>query len=72
MRGAIKWTRTEDKLDHAIQSLEKLVLDKDATHAAMIAQMKEDRTDMQAQLREDRTATNRRLEWLEHEMHGKR
>lgn len=53
-RGIVKWTRTEDKLDHLIEDVEKLVRDKDATHSAMIQQM----TD-------DRKATDTRLRWLE-------
>lgn len=53
-RGAIKWTRTEDKLDHAVSEIHELVESKDKVHAAMFEQM-----------RADREATNRRLEWLE-------
>jgi hypothetical protein len=54
LRGAIKWTRVEDKLDQAIIRLETLVRDKDATHAVMVQQMTE-----------DRKATDQRLRWLE-------
>lgn len=54
VRGAIKWTRVEDKLDRAVGDLHALVADKDRVHAEMISQM-----------REDRAATNTRLRWLE-------
>lgn len=53
-RGIVKWTRTEDKLDHLIEDVGKLVKDKDETHSAIIKQM----TD-------DRKATDTRLRWLE-------
>ena len=53
-RGAVKWTRTEDKLDHAVGTLERIVQDKDRVHAAMMDQM-----------RADREATDRRLRYIE-------
>lgn len=54
MRGVLRLSRNELKLDALITSVEKLVIDKDKTHQVMLDQM-----------REDRTATNRRLEHLE-------
>ena len=54
IRGAIKWTRVETKLDQAIARLDDIVRDKDETHRVMIQQM----TD-------DRKATDQRLRWLE-------
>lgn len=54
VRGAIKWSVVESKLDHAIGKLEEIVRDKDVTHKAMFQQM----TD-------DRRATDQRLRWLE-------
>lgn len=54
MRGVVRLSRNEQKLDTLIKSVEKLVIDKDKTHQAMLEQM-----------REDRSATNRRLEYLE-------
>lgn len=53
-RGIVKWTRTEDKLDHLITDVEKLIQDKDNTHQAMLRQMAD-----------DRKATDSRLRWLE-------
>jgi hypothetical protein len=53
-RGIVKWTRTEDKLDHLIEDVDTLIKDKERTHQAMLQQM----TD-------DRRATDRRLRWLE-------
>lgn len=54
IRGAIKWTRVEDKLTQAISRLDDLVRDKETTHAAMLQQMSD-----------DRKATDLRLRWLE-------
>jgi len=54
VRGAVKWTRVEAKLDHAIDNLTHIAEDKDRVHNEIYAQM-----------REDRKATDRRLRWLE-------
>lgn len=54
IRGIVKWTRTEDKLNTLMRDVSQLVEDKDKTHTEILAQM-----------REDRNATNRRLRWLE-------
>lgn len=54
IRGIVKWTRVEDKLDELVKDMSQLIKDKDATHEAMLRQM----TD-------DRSATDRRLRWLE-------
>lgn len=54
VRGAIKWTRVESKIDHAISELGSIVADKDRVHQEIYTQM-----------REDRAATDRRLRWLE-------
>jgi len=54
IRGAIKWTRVEAKLDHAVTALNSIVADKDKVHTEIFTQM-----------REDREATNKRLRWLE-------
>jgi uncharacterized membrane protein YhiD involved in acid resistance len=53
-RIAIKWTKTEDKLDTIAVDLKKIVEDKDRVHQEITQQM----TD-------DRKATDRRLRWLE-------
>lgn len=53
-RGAVKWTRVEDKLDGVIRNVADLVRNEDKIHQTMIDQMKE-----------DRRATNERLTWLE-------
>lgn len=54
IRGAIKWTRVESKLDHAIEELKRISADKDKIH-----------TEIYSQMTQDREATNRRLRWLE-------
>lgn len=54
IKGAIKWTRVETKLDQAISRLDTIVRDKDQTHSVMVQQMTE-----------DRKATDQRLRWLE-------
>lgn len=54
IRGAVKWTRTEDKLGTLIENVGKLVDDKDRAHHEMLEQM-----------RTDREATNTRLRYLE-------
>jgi uncharacterized membrane protein YbaN (DUF454 family) len=54
IRGAIKWTRTEAKLDTLITRVGELVRDKDKVHTEIFSQM-----------REDRLATNQRLTYLE-------
>lgn len=54
IRGIVKWTRVEDKLDELVKDMGQLIKDKDATHEAMLKQM----TD-------DRSVTDRRLRWLE-------
>lgn len=53
-RGAVKWTRTEDRLENLMTAVGKLVDDKDKVHAAMLEQMSQ-----------DRAATDRRLRYIE-------
>lgn len=55
IRGAIKWTRVEVKLDTVVDKMEELVHDKDKIHNELYSQMKS-----------DREATNARLTYLEH------
>lgn len=54
IRGAVKWTRVESKLESIVEKLGEIVADKDKIHAELIAQM-----------RDDRRATDERLRWLE-------
>ena len=54
IRGAIKWTRTEDRLCELVKDVRELVDSKERVHSEMYAQM-----------REDRAATDRRLRFLE-------
>lgn len=54
IRGVVKWTRVESKLDGVTDDMKELVRDKDAVHLEITNQM-----------REDRRATDRRLRWLE-------
>ncbi len=54
VRGAVKWTRTEDKLGDLVGDVRELITDKDRAHGEMLEQM-----------RLDREATNTRLRYLE-------
>lgn len=54
IRGIVKWTRVEDKLDELVKDMGQLIRDKDETHNAIIKQMGD-----------DRRATDKRLRWLE-------
>lgn len=54
IRGAVKWTRTEDQLGHLVDRVGDLVNDKDQVHHEILEQM-----------RLDREATNTRLRYLE-------
>lgn len=61
VRGAIKWTRIEGKIDAANEKIDRtqtelahFVADKERAHTLIYEQMKD-----------DREATNRRLRWLE-------
>lgn len=54
IRGAIKWTRTEDKLSTLIEDFREMMTDKDKMHGEILEQM-----------RVDREATDRRLRFIE-------
>lgn len=54
IRGAVKWTRTEDKLGELVDDVRQLVADKDKVHAEILEQM-----------RLDRDNTDRRLRFIE-------
>jgi len=54
IRGAVKWTRTEDKLGMLVDDVRQLVADKDKVHAEILEQM-----------RLDRDNTDRRLRFIE-------
>lgn len=54
IRGAIKWTRTEDKLSTLVDDIHEMVLGSEKIHAAMYEQM-----------REDRSVTDKRLRFIE-------
>ena len=54
VRGAIKWTRTEDKLSVLVDDVRELIDEKDKVHAELLEQM-----------RYDRDATDRRLRFVE-------
>lgn len=54
IRGAVKWTRVESKLEVIANRLGELVADQDRMHTALVEQM-----------RDDRRATDERLRWLE-------
>lgn len=54
IRGAVKWTRTEDRLATLVDDVRELISDKDRTHQEILEQM-----------RVDRDATDRRLRYIE-------
>lgn len=54
IRGAVKWTRTEDKLSVLVDDVRQLMTDKDKVHSEILEQM-----------RMDRDATDRRLRYIE-------
>lgn len=54
VRGAIKWTKVEDKLGTLIDQMKIMVMDKEKTHREMLETM-----------RLDREATDRRLRYIE-------
>ena len=54
IRGAVKWTRTEDKLGMLVDDVRQLVADKDKVHSEILEQM-----------RVDRENTDRRLRFIE-------
>lgn len=54
IRGIVKWTRVEDKLNELVADMKELVEAKDRTHAEMIRTMAN-----------DRAANDSRLRWLE-------
>jgi hypothetical protein len=54
IRFIVKWTQLESKLDEVTRGLKYIVEGSDKTHAALYAQMAD-----------DRAATDRRLRWLE-------
>jgi hypothetical protein len=54
VRGAVRWTRVEDRLTDFGGDLTRLVQDEERTHRELVEQM-----------REDRKATNERLTYLE-------
>lgn len=54
VRGVVKWTRIEGKVDALAVDLKEFMMDKEKAHTLIYSQMKD-----------DRDATNRRLRWLE-------
>lgn len=54
VRGTVKWTRTEDKLTQLVDSIGRLVSDKDKVHTEILEQM-----------RVDRESTDKRLRFIE-------
>ena len=54
VRGAVKWTRTEDRLAELVADVRELIADKDRMQEQVLEQM-----------RTDREATDRRLRYLE-------
>lgn len=54
IRGAVKWTRTEDKLAELVGDVRQLIADKDKVHGEILEQM-----------RVDRDATDKRLRYIE-------
>lgn len=65
VRKLIHDARMEAKLDTAIQDLAELMKNKDATHAAMLDQMKYDRDATDKKIQTLQSSTDRRLRFLE-------
>jgi hypothetical protein len=72
VRGAVKWTRTEDKLSVLVEKVTELTTDKDRVHTELLAHIQAgQRSDAEAhrelleQMRTDRDATDRRLRFIE-------
>jgi len=70
LRGLVKWTRVENKLDNVVTAVEKLVTDKDVVHRELVDQMRRMQQELGKQMGEDRKATNERLQWLERHAWG--
>lgn len=51
IRGAVKWTRTEDRLGELVDDVRALVEDQDKTHAELLALMRSDREGFDRRLR---------------------
>lgn len=64
-RGAIKWTKVEDKLDTLVTQITKLVEDKEKTHAEIRSEELRMHAEILEQMRADRDATDRRLRFIE-------
>lgn len=72
IRGAVKWTKVEDKLGQVADKIGDLVKDKDKTHSDLLAAINDKQagndkihSEMLEQMRQDRDATDRRLRYIE-------
>lgn len=72
IRGAIKWTKTEEQVKQLVSSIAELVIDRkeaDQKMADQIQRVVEDQgkihNEMYEQMRLDRDATDRRLRFIE-------
>ena len=54
IRGIVKWTKVEDKLNELVSDMREIIEAKDKTHSEMIKTMTQ-----------DRAANDKRLRWLE-------
>lgn len=51
VRGAIKWTRVEDRLGTLVEQVQHLISDQDQVHAQLLEQMRVDRENADRRLR---------------------
>ncbi len=72
VRGAVKWTRTEDKLGVLVERITELTADKDKVHSELLSQIRAARVaedevhkELLEQMRNDRETTDRRLRFIE-------
>lgn len=65
VRGAIKWTRTEDKLGTLVEQVRQLIAGKDRAHQEIIVNTAKIHAEFMEQMRADREATGRRLRFTE-------
>jgi len=72
VRAAIKWTKTDDRLEKLVEDVSELVRDKEKAHKELadamqnvVTEQNEVHKEMYAQMRTDRSATDTRLRFIE-------
>lgn len=65
VKGAMKWTRVEDRLGSLVDAVQHLVADKDRVHNEIVAREDKIHAEILETIRLDRDATDRRLRFIE-------